>query len=147
MLTLSTPINFLTWSYDLPYDFFSLVVLLRKVLKITLRINFQYSTIEWCGSYLAYARECFAAYADTCFASFGDRVKNWITINEPLQTAVNGYDIGIFAPGRCENASVEPYLAAHHQILAHAAAVSIYRSTYKVQDFTYLYTKTFSFEC
>ncbi|AES69718.1 putative beta-glucosidase [Medicago truncatula] len=75
--------------------------------------------------------EYFAVYSETCFASFGDRVKNWITINEPLQTAVNGYDLGIFAPGRCENRSVEPYLAAHHQILAHAAAVSIYRSKYK----------------
>lgn len=73
----------------------------------------------------------FAVYADTCFANFGDRVKNWITINEPLQTAVNGYDMGIFAPGRRENALLEPYLAAHHQILAHASAVSIYRSKYK----------------
>ncbi|XP_004514568.1 beta-glucosidase 42 [Cicer arietinum] len=73
----------------------------------------------------------FAVYADTCFVNFGDRVKNWITLNEPLQTAVNGYDSGIFAPGRCENRSVEPYLAAHHQILAHAAAASIYRSKYK----------------
>ncbi|PPR97249.1 hypothetical protein GOBAR_AA23419 [Gossypium barbadense] len=58
-------------------------------------------------------------------------VKNWITINEPLQTAVNGYDTGIFAPGRREGSSAEPYLAAHHQILAHATAVSIYRSKYK----------------
>ncbi|XP_022718439.1 beta-glucosidase 42-like isoform X2 [Durio zibethinus] len=73
----------------------------------------------------------FAVYADACFAHFGDRVKNWITINEPLQTAVNGYGTGIFAPGRCEGSSTEPYLAAHHQILAHARAVSIYRSKYK----------------
>ncbi|MED6211693.1 Beta-glucosidase 42, partial [Stylosanthes scabra] len=73
----------------------------------------------------------FAIYADTCFANFGDRVKNWITINEPLQTSVNGYITGIFAPGRSEKALVEPYLAAHHQILAHAAAVSVYRSKYK----------------
>lgn len=72
----------------------------------------------------------FAIYAETCFASFGDRVKNWITINEPLQTAVNGYDSGIFAPGRSENATVEPFLVAHHQILAHAAAVSIYKKKF-----------------
>ena len=84
---------------------------------------------------LPYGREYFAIYADTCFASFGDRVKNWITINEPLQTAVNGYDIGIFAPGRCGNEPTEPYLAAHHQILAHAAAFSLYRSKYKVPIF------------
>ncbi|TXG48440.1 hypothetical protein EZV62_027734 [Acer yangbiense] len=62
---------------------------------------------------------------------FGDRVKKWITINEPMQTAVNGYDIGIFAPGRCQQSSTEPYLASHHQILAHATAFSIYRSKYK----------------
>ncbi|GMN59753.1 hypothetical protein TIFTF001_028836 [Ficus carica] len=73
----------------------------------------------------------FGIYADTCFANFGDRVKNWITINEPLQTAVNGYDIGIFAPGRNENSETESYLAAHHQILVHATAVSIYKSKYK----------------
>jgi beta-glucosidase/6-phospho-beta-glucosidase/beta-galactosidase len=88
---------------------------------------------------VACGREYFAVYADTCFASFGDRVKNWITLNEPLQTAVNGYDIGIFAPGRYENRTVEPYLAAHHQILAHAAAASIYRSKYKVKDYTCFY--------
>lgn len=75
--------------------------------------------------------EYFASYAETCFASFGDRVKHWITINEPLQTAVNGYGSGIFAPGRYENASVEPFLAAHYQILAHAAAVDVYKKKFK----------------
>lgn len=74
----------------------------------------------------------FEIYADTCFASFGDRVKNWITINEPLQTAVNGYCTGIFAPGRHQHSSTEPYLVAHHQILAHAAAFSLYQRKYKV---------------
>ncbi|GMH13049.1 hypothetical protein Nepgr_014890 [Nepenthes gracilis] len=73
----------------------------------------------------------FTIYAETCFVNFGDRVRNWITINEPLQTAVNGYCLGIFAPGRTENASTETYLAAHHQLLAHASAVSIYRTKYK----------------
>ncbi|KAK6915789.1 Glycoside hydrolase family 1 [Dillenia turbinata] len=75
--------------------------------------------------------EYFAIYAKTCFASFGDRVKNWVTINEPLQTAVNGYCAGIFAPGRRENPSKEPYLVAHNQILAHATAVSIYKQKFK----------------
>ncbi|KAG8380347.1 hypothetical protein BUALT_Bualt06G0006100 [Buddleja alternifolia] len=73
----------------------------------------------------------FATYAETCFSSFGDRVKKWITINEPLQTAVNGYCTGVYAPGRRENSSSEPYLVAHHQLLAHAEAVSIYNSKYK----------------
>lgn len=55
-----------------------------------------------------------------------------MTINEPLQTAVNGYGAGIFAPGRHQHSSTEPYLVAHHQILAHAAAFSVYQRKYKV---------------
>ncbi|KAK3031011.1 hypothetical protein RJ639_036861 [Escallonia herrerae] len=75
--------------------------------------------------------EYFAIYAETCFSSFGDRVKKWITINEPLQTAVNGYCTGVYAPGRREGSLTEPYLVAHHQLLAHAQAVSIYRNKFK----------------
>nr|WAB06563.1 beta-glucosidase [Platycodon grandiflorus] len=78
--------------------------------------------------------KCFAIYAETCFASFGDRVKKWITINEPLQTAINGYCTGVYAPGKNENPSTEPYLAAHYQLLAHAEAVSIYREKFKEQQ-------------
>eukprot|EP01018_Ginkgo_biloba_P014657 Gb_10041 [translate_table: standard] len=82
----------------------------------------------------------FVQYAETCFRAFGDRVKHWITFNEPLQTAVNGYATGVFAPGRCSDRSkstigdsyTEPYLAAHNQLLAHASAVDLYRT--KFQD-------------
>ncbi|KAE8725194.1 Beta-glucosidase 42 [Hibiscus syriacus] len=76
----------------------------------------------------------FAIFADTCFAHFGDRVKNWITINEPLHIAVGGYDTGRSAPGRSCDSSVETYLAAHHMILAHSAAVSIYQTKYKEEQ-------------
>uniref|UniRef100_A0ACD5WL71 Uncharacterized protein n=1 Tax=Avena sativa TaxID=4498 RepID=A0ACD5WL71_AVESA len=75
--------------------------------------------------------EYFALYAEACFANFGDRVKHWITINEPLQTSLHGYGIGIFAPGVCESEAAEPFLAAHHQILAHAASVDVYRRKFK----------------
>ncbi|KAF3329411.1 beta-glucosidase 4 [Carex littledalei] len=76
----------------------------------------------------------FGMYAEACFASFGDRVKHWITINEPLQTAVNGYGAGIFAPGICTDATNEPYLAAHHQLLAHAAAYKVYEEKFKARQ-------------
>ncbi|KAJ7523015.1 hypothetical protein O6H91_18G034700 [Diphasiastrum complanatum] len=83
--------------------------------------------------------EHFVAYAEVCFAAFGDRVKHWITLNEPLQFSVNGYGTGIHAPGRCSyrfvspagNSSTEPYLAAHHALLAHAGAVNIYRKKFQ----------------
>lgn len=94
-----------------------------------------HKVIDSCFCFCRTPRNCFSTYAETCFANFGDRVKNWITINEPLQTAVNGYGIGIFAPGRCERSNTEPYLVAHHQLLAHAAAVSVYRKKYRVNTF------------
>ncbi|KAH0853835.1 hypothetical protein HID58_092823 [Brassica napus] len=49
----------------------------------------------------------------------------------PILTSVNGHCIGIFAPGRNEKPLIEPYLVSHHQVLAHATAVSVYRSKYK----------------
>ncbi|KAH9315039.1 hypothetical protein KI387_023666, partial [Taxus chinensis] len=81
----------------------------------------------------------FTHYAETCFSAFGDRVKQWITFNEPLQTAVNGYGTGTFAPGRCSDRSVspagdsltEPYLVAHNELLAHAASVDVYRKKFQ----------------
>ncbi|CAI0463067.1 unnamed protein product [Linum tenue] len=83
----------------------------------------------------------FTAYAETCFQKFGDRVKHWITFNEPHTFAVQGYDAGLQAPGRCSvalrlwciegNSATEPYIVAHNTILAHASAASVYRRKYK----------------
>ncbi|KAF4385259.1 hypothetical protein G4B88_026542 [Cannabis sativa] len=82
----------------------------------------------------------FADYADFCFKTFGDRVKNWMTFNEPRVVAALGYDNGLHAPGRCSkaygncrigNSATEPYIAAHNMILSHAAAVHRYRKKYQ----------------
>ncbi|GFY92149.1 beta glucosidase 32 [Actinidia rufa] len=43
----------------------------------------------------------FRDFANLCFKEFGDRVKHWITLNEPWSYSYGGYDIGVFAPGRC----------------------------------------------
>jgi beta-glucosidase len=71
----------------------------------------------------------FEAYADICFEYFGDRVKNWITLNEPWVVAMLGYGQGAFAPGRVS--TVWPYLAAHNLLRAHAHAVDVYRRRYQ----------------
>uniref|UniRef100_A0ACD5TVZ8 Uncharacterized protein n=1 Tax=Avena sativa TaxID=4498 RepID=A0ACD5TVZ8_AVESA len=94
--------------------------------------------IGWLDSQIV---DDFAAYAETCFRAFGDRVKHWITVNEPHTVAVQGYDAGLQAPGRCSvlahlycsqgNSGTEPYSVAHNFILAHATVSSIYRSKYK----------------
>ena len=76
--------------------------------------------------------EIFAAYANLCFTHFGDRVKNWITINEPWVVAILGYGHGVFAPGKKSNDL--PYLAAHNLLLAHAKAVNVYRTKFRHQQ-------------
>ncbi|XP_009617373.1 beta-glucosidase 18-like [Nicotiana tomentosiformis] len=82
----------------------------------------------------------FSCYADICFKYFGDRVKYWVTMNEPNVMAVRGYRLGTFPPARCSrsfgncsagNSEKEPFIAAHNMILSHAAAVSIYRTKYQ----------------
>ncbi|KAG4991943.1 hypothetical protein JHK87_025400 [Glycine soja] len=82
----------------------------------------------------------FADYAEFCFKTFGDRVKNWMTFNEPRVVAALGYDNGFFAPGRCSkeygnctagNSGTEPYIVAHNLILSHAAAIQRYRAKYQ----------------
>ncbi len=74
----------------------------------------------------------FAKYADICFENFGDRVKSWMTFNEPWVASVLGYGLGAFAPGRTSNS--EPYSAAHHMLLAHAKAVEVYRKKYQIKQ-------------
>ncbi|KAJ0043167.1 hypothetical protein Pint_18646 [Pistacia integerrima] len=82
----------------------------------------------------------FADYADFCFKTFGDRVKNWFTFNEPRVIAALGFDTGVNPPSRCSpgmgnctagDSGTEPYIAAHHLILSHAAAVQRYREKYQ----------------
>ncbi|XP_068655981.1 beta-glucosidase 6 [Aristolochia californica] len=83
----------------------------------------------------------FAVYAETCFQNFGDRVKHWITFNEPHTFAIQGYDVGLQAPGRCSvllhlfcragNSATEPYIVAHNVLLSHAKVMDIYRKKYK----------------
>ncbi|GAB2287959.1 hypothetical protein Dimus_022309 [Dionaea muscipula] len=84
--------------------------------------------------------EDFHDYANVCFREFGDRVKYWVTINEPNFFSEFGYAIGKDAPGRCSkyinnctfgNSATEPYQVTHHQILAHASAVRLYKQRYQ----------------
>ncbi|CAH8359191.1 unnamed protein product [Eruca vesicaria subsp. sativa] len=70
-------------------------------------------------------------------------VKHWITINQLYTVPTRGYASGTDAPGRCSpkvdarcyggNSSTEPYIVAHHQLLAHAKVVDLYRTKYKFQ--------------
>nr|POE56020.1 beta-glucosidase 17 [Quercus suber] len=79
-------------------------------------------------------------YVDFCFKTFGDQVKLWVTMNEPNGIGINGYTLGMQAPGRCSNyvgnctagnSATEPYIVAHNLLLAHGGAVKLYKDKYQ----------------
>ncbi|XP_052727130.1 cyanogenic beta-glucosidase-like [Vigna angularis] len=83
----------------------------------------------------------FHDYAELCFEEFGDKVKHWITLNEPWSFSRGGYALGSFAPGRCSqwlnpectggDSGTEPYVISHYQLLSHATAVQVYKKKYQ----------------
>lgn len=68
----------------------------------------------------------FVDYADVVSRRLGDRVKNWITHNEPWCSTIKGYFEGEFAPGRRDLG--DALAAVHHVLLSHGLAVPVIRS-------------------
>jgi beta-glucosidase len=69
--------------------------------------------------------EAFAEYADVVSRHLGDRVKHWITLNEPRCFCLLGYQLGMHAPGREDPRAT--LAAAHHALLAHGLALPVLR--------------------
>lgn len=67
----------------------------------------------------------FADYAEVMFDRLGDRVRLWITINEPWCVVDGGYFNGVHAPG-IRNRE-QGYRAGHNLLRAHAYAVQRFR--------------------
>ncbi len=67
---------------------------------------------------------------------FGDRVKHYLTLNEPHAFIEGGLKDGRHAPGLCLPQG-EVLLAAHHALLAHGRAVQVLRSEVKDSYVTY----------
>ncbi|KAH7424089.1 hypothetical protein KP509_12G089500 [Ceratopteris richardii] len=85
----------------------------------------------------------FVHFANACFSAFGDRVKHWITFDEGNDFLPFAYAATYCPPGRCTlgypyynctggDSSTEPYIAGHNMLLAHAAAVDLYRKDYQL---------------
>jgi beta-glucosidase len=68
----------------------------------------------------------FAEYAALVYGRLGDRVRTWITINEPGWPAFLGYGAGGHAPGRTDPAAA--FTAAHHLLLGHGEAARALRA-------------------
>jgi beta-glucosidase len=69
--------------------------------------------------------EAFAEYAALVAARLGDRVRSWITHNEPWVVAWLGYGLGVHAPGR--RSTADAVAATHHLLLSHGWAVEALR--------------------
>ena len=72
----------------------------------------------------------FEAYAARCFELFDTDgfVDMWFTFNEPWCMCALGYGSGVHAPGRNTDPGREPYIAAHHTLLAHARCYRLYKA-------------------
>jgi beta-glucosidase len=68
----------------------------------------------------------FADHVSVVADRLGDRVTQWITLNEPAEHTLLGHALGTHAPGRQLLFDALP--VAHHQLLAHGLAVRALRA-------------------
>jgi beta-glucosidase len=75
--------------------------------------------------------DLFADYAGVVVRRLGDRVRRWITLNEPWVFTFVGYYEGRHAPGLTDlSAALQ---AAHHSLLAHGRAVDAIRANSRTE--------------
>uniref|UniRef100_A0A8C9WTX8 Cytosolic beta-glucosidase n=2 Tax=Sander lucioperca TaxID=283035 RepID=A0A8C9WTX8_SANLU len=75
----------------------------------------------------------FNEFANLCFERFGNRVKYWMTFNNPWSVAVEGYETGEHAPG-LRLRGTGAYRAAHHIIKAHAKVWHTYDTQWRAKQ-------------
>lgn len=71
----------------------------------------------------------FADFSRIAFDAFGDRVKLWLTFNEPKVFCLADWNFGLHEP--FEEPPEKPYVCAHHVVMAHALAYRIYEKEFK----------------
>src|SRR5450830_8258 len=68
----------------------------------------------------------FTDYVDAVTRRLGDRVRQWITHNEPWCTSIHGHWDGVHAPGQKDFATA--LQVNHHVLLSHGLAVPVIRA-------------------
>jgi beta-glucosidase len=68
----------------------------------------------------------FEDYVAFCIRQFGDRVKNWMVLNEPMAFTGAGYFLGLHAPGKRGLANFLP--AVHHAALCQSIGARTIKS-------------------
>lgn len=71
----------------------------------------------------------FLDYAKILFENFGDRVKLWITFNEPYDYCMPGYGEGNFPP-MGKDSGIADYLCMDTTLKAHAETYRLYKRDY-----------------
>uniref|UniRef100_A0A8D0L3Y9 Lactase n=1 Tax=Sphenodon punctatus TaxID=8508 RepID=A0A8D0L3Y9_SPHPU len=73
----------------------------------------------------------FKEFAEVLFERLGDKVKFWITLNEPYVIAYLGHGAGVSAPGISLRPGQAPYTVGHNLIKAHAEVWHLYNETFR----------------
>jgi len=71
----------------------------------------------------------FEDYARVAFGAFGDRVKMWLTFNEPHVFCPSDWTYGSKEP--LQDPPVEPYICGHNVVKAHALAYHVYDKEFR----------------
>jgi beta-glucosidase len=71
----------------------------------------------------------FGQYADVVARRLGDRVRDWMTLNEPEVVAFAGHYVGVHAPGIRDFKTAVG--VSHHLLLAHRAAADAIRAAHQ----------------
>uniref|UniRef100_A0A7E4WAT8 Myrosinase 1-like n=1 Tax=Panagrellus redivivus TaxID=6233 RepID=A0A7E4WAT8_PANRE len=80
--------------------------------------------------------DSFANYARILFENFGDRVRTWITINEPIVVAITESSCGVYEFDKKHDSLCESgmYFRGYTLLMAHAKAAEIYRREFGHQN-------------
>jgi beta-glucosidase len=83
--------------------------------------------LEQEGGWAAFSvNGAFNSFVELCGREYGDKVKNWIVLNEPFGFTSLGYMLGIHAPG--QTGLTNFFTAVHHAAIAQADGGRILRS-------------------
>lgn len=83
--------------------------------------------LEQEGGWTAYSiNQAFNDFVSLCAREYGDKVKNWIVLNEPFGFTSLGYMLGIHAPGKTGLTNF--FSAVHHTAIAQADGGRILRA-------------------
>ncbi|CAG4965354.1 myrosinase 1-like [Colias croceus] len=78
----------------------------------------------------AHIVDYYTDYANVLFENFADKVKYWVTFNEPMQTCLEGYG-GTYRAPAINRHGIAEYLCTHNLLKAHASVYHLFNRQYR----------------